>query len=415
MSDSRPAVRLFGLPPWLWVVGSLLLVIVGLYGSLWLPELRERMALRYLRGLPGCEIEMALGGLSEPPRLPFVPDHEWLGWAHRFAPPHPEMYSVTISREFPLAELRRLSAIREIWTFDATGTEFGDEHASCLRFAIDLALDGTRITDAGLAQVLFLDPRSLSVANTRVTDTGFIDLHELRSLNALNLSGTSISRAGLEGIARATSSWRFEELSLSRTSIDDDAMAVIAKMSDLRVLDLSDTKITDVGLARLAAMPSEWTINGLFLDRTRIGDEGLRALFSRVEPDDFSGISLSGTNVTWEYIETWKSAPSVLRLAGLDIRDRAADWFIGYGRNCIEADLSDTRLTDVGLVALENCVLLRRVCVKDCAISEAAAIHFMESVRKVHDLRSTWPSHQTPPPLVDRIREYRETGWLGRQ
>jgi hypothetical protein len=231
-------------------------------------------------------------------------------------------------------------------------------------------------------------------------------------LREIDLSGTSIDSSGLDALAQIA--WpRLEVLKLARTSTGDNEMESLAKLSSLNVLNLSDTRVTDAGITRLAAKSSGWSINVLHMDRTRIGDEGLRALFAKISPSDLERLSISGTNVTWEYINTWKSAPEMLCLGGLDIDDRAANWFVEQGGTCREADLSDTRLTDTGLADLESCESLRKLCVKGCAISDSVAIHFMKGSAATPPLRlnSSWSS---PKPLADRIRAYRETGWLER-
>jgi hypothetical protein len=412
MSEPRTARNPFGLPLWAWVVGSLLLVLATLYGSLWLPEWRERMAVRYLESLPECEIEaFSIGAHRSPPELPFVPKYEWLQWLHRFAPPHVKYQEVTIRRGFPLAELRRLTALRN-WSFDAAGTEFGDEQMRHVLAAERLVLDETKVTDAGLEQLKDHQVGDLSVANTRVSDAGLLALTHLGSMYALDLSGTRAGRGVLERLAREAPAGRLQWLGLARTSTGDADMDFIAKLVDLWHLDLSDTGITDVGLARLATMSGS-DIEVLILDRTQIGDEGLRTLHAQRSLEPFATLSLSGTRVTWEYIETWHKAPEELCLAGLDIRDRCANWFVERGEDLQTLDLSDTRLTDIGLAALEPCCMLRKLCVKNCDITEAAAIHFMESRPDSPGPRYAWHGGGLSP-LSDRIQEYRRAGWLER-
>jgi hypothetical protein len=320
---------------------------------------------------------------------------------------------MTIGKEFPLAELHRLRAVRQLWSFDATGTELGDEHIPYVSKASCLVLDGTKIGDAGLARLLGSTSyiKDLSIADTAVNDAGLATLTRQTRVDRLNLSGTAIGRPGLEALSRNLHPHP-RALNLSRTTVGDDEMGTIAKLVGLDALNLSDTRVTDAGLVRLASV-TQWSIDRLVLDRTRIGDEGLRALFAKVPPQDFDELSLSGTSVTWEHIETWKSAPRVLRLSGLDIGDESANWFVKHGRKCDGLDLSETRLTDTGLGLLEECGLLRRLCVKNCAITETAAAHFMES----HPTRLTPRRSDFRPtlqPLADRMRVFRETGWLER-
>ncbi len=163
----------------------------------------------------------------------------------------------------------------------------------------------------------------------------------------LDVSGTAVGNAGMEALARNASGGSLPlMLFVSQTALGDDAMEFVSRIHRPKHLDLSETHVTDAGLVRLAAIP-EMNITSQILDRTQISDEGLRALLPQDHPSNFDLLSLSGTRVTWEYIETWNSAPEELRLAGLDIRDRAANWFAEHGGHCRELDLSDTRLTDL--------------------------------------------------------------------
>jgi hypothetical protein len=411
MSEPRPARISFGLPLWAWVGGSLLLVLASLYGSLWLPELRERMAVRSLNALPDCQVEVLSGGFYDIPRgFSWLPEHAWLAWAHRLAPPAAYFHQVTIGPRFPLGELKRLRAIRRFDFFDATGTDLSDEHIPELRAFNALRLKGTKIGDTGLAQLAGAELRELSVADTRVGDEGIRSLGPHEGLAVLDLSGTRVGHNGIEALIRNTvHGVCAETLNLSRTTVGDADMPLLACLRELHYLDLSDTKITDEGLLSLAN-GVDMQLFGLYLDRTQVGDRGLRAILSDSDRPFFYYLSLSGTNVSWEYIETWRSSPGELGLAGLDIRDRAANWFVEHGRHCYQLDLSDTRFTHVGLAYLEQSENLRKLRIRNCAISESAALHFMGSVPKVRG--NSW--NEAPPPLADRIRAYRETGWLER-
>ena len=68
----------------------------------------------------------------------------------------------------------------------------------------------------------------------------------------LILNGTQITNAGLAQIEPLKS---LGYLGLAATAIDDDAWHTIARLQLLEVLDLDETRVTEAGLAVVEAMP----------------------------------------------------------------------------------------------------------------------------------------------------------------
>ncbi len=100
-----------------------------------------------------------------------------------------------------------------------------------LRSMRDLYLDGTKITNAGLAQLANLKKlHMLDLANTQIGDAGLVHLKSLASLDSLFLDRTQVSDAGL---------------------------VHLKGLKNLKMLDLTGTKCTREGAKQLRqALPN---------------------------------------------------------------------------------------------------------------------------------------------------------------
>lgn len=111
-----------------------------------------------------------------------------------------------------------------------------------------------------------------------LSDLGIGEVAQLRELRVLDISQTRISSAGLEPLAGLP---KLERLSLWRAErIDDGAAEHLAQMSSLHTLDLSETQVTDATLARLAELPQ---LRRLYLSGTKVTPEGVER-FRRERP-----------------------------------------------------------------------------------------------------------------------------------
>lgn len=91
--------------------------------------------------------------------------------------------------------------------------------------------------------------RTLSLANTKVTDAVVAHIGTLSHLNSLTLSRTAVSNDGIKALAHA--GLLLQTLDLHFTAVGDAAVAAINAMAGLVVLDLSHTALTDWGLSRV--------------------------------------------------------------------------------------------------------------------------------------------------------------------
>jgi hypothetical protein len=112
----------------------------------------------------------------------------------------------------------------------------------------------------------------------RVTDLGAAKLASLKQLRTLNLSGSSVTSAGLKTLSGLA---RLERLSLWNVEgLDDRAGTALRAFRSLATLDLSDTAVSDAALRDLATLPR---LRNLYLTDTRVTAAGV-AEFRRTRP-----------------------------------------------------------------------------------------------------------------------------------
>jgi serine/threonine protein kinase len=115
-------------------------------------------------------------------------------------------------------------------------------------------LYGNAISNDSLAHISRLYTARLGLADTSVTDEGLDHLREMRGLIGLNLPGAPITDEGVEKVLAAN--LPLKVLSLTNTAVSDTGLAHIAKIKTLEHLGLNDTRTTADGLAHLRQLPN---------------------------------------------------------------------------------------------------------------------------------------------------------------
>lgn len=126
--------------------------------------------------------------------------------------------------------------------------------------------------DADLA--LLANSRALLGLNfiaSGLGDNGLLQISKIRQLKELHVDGTPITDAGLAHV----SGLRLKSLSLSSTAVSDDGLSSLQDMRSLETLNLGDTRVTDAGLAKLHGLTSLKNLN--LLD-TKVTNSGVNAL-----------------------------------------------------------------------------------------------------------------------------------------
>lgn len=175
-----------------------------------------------------------------------------------------------------------------------------------------LSLEGTAVTDAGLAAIAGLTGlQALSLYGTKVSNAGLASLAGLTALETLWLSRTQVRDAGLASQAGLT---ELQRLYLIGTQVTDVGLASLAGLTGLQSLDLSGTKVADAGLASLAGLTG---LLRLDLSGTQVTDAGLASMAGWA---GLQTLGLYGTQVTGAGVKAFHADRMRLGLGAVDIQ-----------------------------------------------------------------------------------------------
>jgi internalin A len=149
------------------------------------------------------------------------------------------------------------------------------------------------LTDRDMASVGKLTNLETLVAGfPDLTDEGLRQMNYLKRLRSLKLFDTKTTEAGMVYVGQMIG---LEKLELN-FRIGDEGLARLTKLTNLKELDLRDSRITDAGLAKLTAIPGLRRLNLEFTHVTTGGVAKLRGM------KDLR-INLSYTDITEEDID----------------------------------------------------------------------------------------------------------------
>lgn len=258
-----------------------------------------------------------------------------------------------------LAGLRRLRSV----TLAGTGvTDAGLETLGTISTLQALDLRECKITNAGPAHLAGLtNLRTLRLSGkdggTTVDDEGLVALAKLTKLKVLGLDFLWVSEKGLEGLGELQD---LEELYLAQTLVDDGSLATLARFPRLKKLRISKTQVTGEGLTHLAKLTQLEELD--LSECSQLEDDGLARL---------SGM----TQLT--RLNLWRvqiGDAGVAHLAGLT--------------NLQWLNLDNTMLTNAGLKALTGMNRLTFLHLGSTAVSDAG-LQQLESLTALKDLKVT--------------------------
>jgi hypothetical protein len=223
-----------------------------------------------------------------------------------------------------------------------------------------LKLGGTLVSDRSLVTVGKLMDLQVLELGDRITDAGMQFIQRLKNLRVLSLRGSSITDASLEGIAQFS---RLERLDLRGTPVSDAGSGELALLP-LRQLDLGE-RITDEGLHALRVVK---TLEQLDLSQARVTRVGLSAL-SGIPGIHTLLLGASITDADLAALARFKNLKR-LDLTAARISDQGADNLTQMVQ-LEELALSKTRVTDQTLQKLSRLPRLRYLELSDTPVTLA--------------------------------------------
>jgi sulfatase modifying factor 1 len=287
------------------------------------------------------------------------------------------------SRRFRDSGLIHLSELAELERLDLAGTKVRGLGLSYLRHpdrVRHLDLSGTRVTDETLARLTpFTRLEVLRLGRTAVSRLDICS--NLGGLKELDLSDTPVSDAGLAGLSHRTG---LERLGLADTLVTSKGVAHLTKLTNLKGLDLRKTVVDDDGLAHLAGLVylEELSVGeGLLAGRAApdaalgsITDHGLRHLAAMKR---LQTLRLNQTGITGRGFSELKDLVDLKELSVKECQIDDEGLKAVAGLEGLEVlDVSANEVTDAGLQTLLGMPHLRRVIAIGTGVTHAGAEAF---------------------------------------
>ena len=176
-----------------------------------------------------------------------------------------------------LAAIGGLTSLRELWIIGSPVTDEGLRHLSSLKSLNKLSLGGCKeVTTSGLAHLRGLPIQSLQLDPCVPGDSRLAFLEGLPELETLYIKGTSLRDEDLASVGKLT---RLKDLRIYCQAIGDRGMAHLAGLTSLESLT-ARFQLTDEGLKHLANMKKLAAVQlyGDFTDRALRHLERLKSL-----------------------------------------------------------------------------------------------------------------------------------------
>ncbi len=198
----------------------------------------------------------------------------------------------------------------------------------------------------------------LALYSTSLTDTGLKEIARLKQLRILNLGNTQVTDAGLTEL---TGLGQLEILSLSGNNVTGKGLKAVTALKQLRSLNLSSTKVTDASLKDLAGLERLETLD---LRNTPLTDGVLKSL---------AGLKSLHT----------------LNLEGANISDALLQELRGL-KQLRSLNLVSTNVTDAGLKELAKMDQLAALDLTSSKVTETGAAELRKALPKAKIVRSPW-------------------------
>jgi internalin A len=192
-----------------------------------------------------------------------------------------------------------------------------------------LNVRGTKVTDAGLANLAGLPIETLDVGYSLFTDGGFEHLSALPKLTTIAVGGNKVSDVGLNTLRTLTELRSLDLSGAQRTDsglwaaiITDRGVDSLIQLQNLQILNLRGSKVTDAGAGKLGKLQQLKELN---LGDTALSAKGLGFLkdLPSLERLGLAGLS----RLTDDVVDTLAAMKSLrwLDVSGTAISEAGAD------------------------------------------------------------------------------------------
>lgn len=173
-----------------------------------------------------------------------------------------------------LIRLNDLPKIERLNLAYTSVSDSGFERLTGLRNLRSAIPDETRCTDRSLAHLAAASPdlRELAIGGSGVTDAGLAEIARFKRLRTLVLTGAEITDEGLRQIEALG---ELEMLWIAEAPITDRGLQSVARLKKLKRLFLFGSEITDEGVKRLEELDA---LQRLAIMQSPITDRGIEPL-----------------------------------------------------------------------------------------------------------------------------------------
>ena len=234
---------------------------------------------------------------------------------------------------------------------------------------IEVSLARTWAVDADVERIAASLPmlRKLDLSLTYVSDAGAEHIARLKHLEELNLLAAEFITDAAVASLRANTNLRV--LNLRGTDVTDSSLEYVGTLTNLRALDISFTQITDVGMEHLAPLSALEELN---LGGDKISGVGLHVLkyLPRLRKLSFYGVQRRNAGYCWAPVMTDVELDTIALLDGIEELNISNGVALGAPRPASlgpapeEAEcriIGGTRITDLGVAKLSNLKKLRHL------------------------------------------------------
>ncbi len=193
-----------------------------------------------------------------------------------------------------LKEVAKIKGLRRLSVSSSKITADGFRHIASIQSLRDLCLAFCAVGDADLKIIAQLkDLEALNLFNAHITDDGLIEIGKLHRLQFLYLAACSdITDKGVKEFANLK---QLRSICLFKCAkVTDVAMKELGQLKDLRDVEIFGCeRVTDAGLKELNTLPKR---RNLDLGDTRVTDAGVKELLTK--RTDLELLQLQRTEVT---------------------------------------------------------------------------------------------------------------------